>query len=139
MNKFGILTERINKIQSLLPISIVKTVLFQIYLSIALYEQNVFNITQRFLYFCIFQRFPYYILYFCLFNVVFMDKFYYNTPIYKTILLKFLKSTEKYYINRTPVHFRGSAKAVLKRAARLRIAFSTARPTTPKKWFYRLI
>ena len=39
-----------------------------------------------------------------------MDIFYYNTPIYKEILLKFLQSTEKYYVNRTPFHFRRRAK-----------------------------
>ena len=68
-----------------------------------------------------------------------MDIFYYNTPIYKEILLKFLQSTEKYYVNRTPFHFRRRAEAVLRRAARLRKAFSTARPSTPKKWFYTSI
>ena len=68
-----------------------------------------------------------------------MDIFYYNTPIYKEILLKFLQSTEKYYVNRTPFHFRRRAEAVLRRAARLSKAFSTARPSTPKKWFYTSI
>ena len=64
-----------------------------------------------------------------------MDIFYYNTPIYREILLKFLQFTE----NRTPFHFRRRAEAVLRRAARLRKAFSTARPSTPKKWFYTSI
>ena len=68
-----------------------------------------------------------------------MDIFYYNTPIYKEILLKFLQSTEKYYVNRTPFNFRGRAEAVLRRVARLRKAFSTARPSTPKKWFDKSI
>ena len=40
-----------------------------------------------------------------------MEIFYYNTPIYKEILLKFLQSTEKYYVNRTPFNFRGRAEA----------------------------
>ena len=35
MNKFGMQIEKINKIQSPLPISIGKTLLFQIYFSIA--------------------------------------------------------------------------------------------------------
>ena len=35
-----------------------------------------------------------------------MDVFYYNTPIYREILLKFIQFTEKYYVSRTPVHFR---------------------------------
>ena len=35
-----------------------------------------------------------------------MDLFYYNTPIYREILLKFTQFTEKYYVSRTPVHFR---------------------------------
>ena len=68
-----------------------------------------------------------------------MDIFYYNTPIYREILLKFLQFTEKYYVNRTPFHFRRRAEAVLRHAARLRKAFSMARPSTPKKWFYTLI
>ena len=62
-----------------------------------------------------------------------MDIFYYNTPIYKEILLKFLQSTEKYCVNRMPFHFRRCAEAMLRRAARLRNAFTTARPSTPKK------
>ena len=66
-----------------------------------------------------------------------MDIFYYNTPIYKEILLKFLQSTEKYYVNRTPFHFRRRAEAVLRRAARLSKAFSTARPSTSKNGFIR--
>ena len=44
-----------------------------------------------------------------------MDIFYYNTLIYREILLKFLQFTEKYYVNRTPFHFRRSAEAVLRR------------------------
>ena len=68
-----------------------------------------------------------------------MKIFYYNTPIYKEILLKFLQSTEKYYVNRTPFHFRRRVEAVLRRAARLRKAINTARPSTPKKWFYTSI
>ena len=68
-----------------------------------------------------------------------MDIFYYNTPIYKEILLKFLESTEKNYVNRTPFHFRGRAEVVLRRAARLRKAFSATRPSTPKKGFYTSI
>ena len=67
-----------------------------------------------------------------------MEIFYYNTPIYKEILLqgKFLQSTEKYYVSGTPFHFTGRAEAVLRRAGRLRKAFITARLSTPKKWFY---
>ena len=64
-----------------------------------------------------------------------MDIFYYNTPIYKEILLKFLQSTEKYYVSRTPFQFRRSAEAALRRAARLRNKLSTARPSTPKNGF----
>ena len=66
-----------------------------------------------------------------------MDISYYNTPIYKEILLKFLQSTEKYDVNRTPFHFRDRAEAALRRAARLQKAFSTARPSTPKNGFIR--
>ena len=68
-----------------------------------------------------------------------MDIFYYNTQIYREILLQFLQFTEKYYVNRTPFHFRRRPEAVLKRAACLSKAFSTARPSTPKKWFYKSI
>ena len=68
-----------------------------------------------------------------------MDIFYYNTQIYREILLQFLQFTEKYYVNRTPFHFRRRAEAVLRRAARLSKAFSTARPSTSKKWFYTAI
>ena len=68
-----------------------------------------------------------------------MDIFYYNTPIYRDILLKFLQFTEKYYVNRTPFHFRRRAEAVLRLVARLSKAFSTVRPSTPKKWFYTSI
>ena len=64
-----------------------------------------------------------------------MDISYYNTPIYKEILLKFLQSTEKYDVNRTPFHFRDRAEAALRRAARLQKAFSTARPSTPKNGY----
>ena len=66
-----------------------------------------------------------------------MDIFYYNTPIYREILLKFLQFTEKYYVNRTPFHFIRHAEAVLMRAACLSKAFSTARPSTPKNGFIR--
>ena len=68
-----------------------------------------------------------------------MDIFHYNTPIYEETLLKFLQSTEKYYVNRTLFQFRRRAEAVLRRAARFRKALSTARPSTPKKWFYTSI
>ena len=68
-----------------------------------------------------------------------MEILYYNTPIYKGILLIVLQSTEKYYVNRTPFHFRGGAEAVLRRATRLGKVFSTAHPSTPKKWFYTSI
>ena len=68
-----------------------------------------------------------------------MEMFYYNTPIYKEVILKFLQSTEKSYVNRTPFHFRGRAEAMLRRTARLRKEFNTARPSTPKKWFYTSI
>ena len=62
-----------------------------------------------------------------------MDIFYYNTPIYTKILLQFLQFTEKYYVNRTPFHFRRRAEAVLRCPAQLSEAFSTALPSTPKK------
>ena len=65
--------------------------------------------------------------------------FYYNTPIYREILLQFIQFTEKYYFNRTPFRFRRRTEAVLRRAARLSKAFSMARPSTPKKWFYTSI
>ena len=68
-----------------------------------------------------------------------MDKLYYNTPIYREILPQFLQFTEKYYVNRMPFHFRRRAEAVLRRAAHLSKAFSTARPSTLKKWFYTSI
>ena len=68
-----------------------------------------------------------------------MDIFYYNTQIYRGILLQFLQFTEKYYVNRTLFHFRRRAEAALRRAARLSKAFSTARSGTPKKWFYTSI
>ena len=68
-----------------------------------------------------------------------MDIFFYNTPIYRKMLLQFLQFTEKYYVNRTPFHFRRRAEAVLRRAARLSKAPNTARPSTPKKWFYTSI
>ena len=64
-----------------------------------------------------------------------MDIFYYNTPIYRETLLKFLQFTKKYYVNRTPFHFRRRAEAVLRRAARLSKAFTTTSPSTRKKWF----
>ena len=60
-----------------------------------------------------------------------MEIFYFKTPNYKEILLKFLQSTEKYYVNRTPFQFRRHAEAVLRRAARLRKVISTTRPSTP--------
>ena len=68
-----------------------------------------------------------------------MDIFYENTPIYREMLLKFLQLTEKYYVNRTPFHFRRRPEAVLKRAARLSKVFSTAHPSTPKSWLYTSI
>ena len=64
-----------------------------------------------------------------------MDVFYYNTQIYREILLQFLHFTEKYCVIRTPFYFRRHAEAVLRRAARLSKAFSTDRPSTPKKCF----
>ena len=64
-----------------------------------------------------------------------MDVFYYNTQIYREILLQFLQLTEKYYVHRTPFQFRRRAEAALRRAACLSKAFSTARPSTPKNWF----
>ena len=64
-----------------------------------------------------------------------MDIFYYNTPIYREILLKFLQFTEKYYVNRTPFHFRCCAEAMLRRTACLSKALSTACPSTPKNGF----
>ena len=66
-----------------------------------------------------------------------MDIFCYNTPIYRETLLKFLQFTEKYYVNRTPFHFRRRAEAVLRHAARLSKAFSTACPSTLKHGFIR--
>ena len=66
-----------------------------------------------------------------------MDTFYYNTQIYREILLQFVQFTEKYYVSRTPFHFRRRAEAVLRRAARLSKAFSTARLSTPKNGFIR--
>ena len=125
MNKFGLQIERINKIQSPLPISVDKTLLFLIYVSIAFYKQNFLNITQRF---CIFVY---------LFHVVFMDIFYYNTPIYREVVLHFIQFIEKCQVNRTPFHFRRRAEAVLRRAACLRKAFSTACPSMPKNGFIR--
>ena len=47
-----------------------------------------------------------------------MDIFYYNTPIYRELLLQFILFTEKYYANRTPFRFRRRAEAALRRAAR---------------------
>ena len=66
-----------------------------------------------------------------------MDTFYYNTQIYREILLQFVQFTEKYYVSRTPFHFRRRAEAVLRRAARLSKAFSTVRLSTPKNGFIR--
>ena len=74
-----------------------------------------------------------------LFNVVFTDMFYYNTAIYRETLFKCLLFAEKYYVNRTPFHFRRRVEAVPTCAARFSKAFSTARPSTPKDWFYTLI
>ena len=54
---------------------------------------------------------------------------------YREIPLQLFQFTEKYYINRTPFHFRRRAEAVVKRAARLSKAFSTARPSTTKNGF----
>ena len=68
-----------------------------------------------------------------------MDIFYHNTPIYREIFLPFLQFTSKYYVNKTPFHFRRHAEAVLRLAARLSKAFSAARPSMPKKWFYTSI
>ena len=48
-----------------------------------------------------------------------MDILSYDTPMYKEILLKFLQSTDKYCVNRTPFYFRRRAEAVLGRAAHL--------------------
>ena len=48
-----------------------------------------------------------------------MDIFYYNTPIYREILLNFLQFTDKYYVNRMPFHFRRCAEAFQRRSARL--------------------
>ena len=48
-----------------------------------------------------------------------MDIFYFNTPIYREIILQFLQFMEKYYVNRMPFHFRRCAEAVLRHAARL--------------------
>ena len=50
-----------------------------------------------------------------------MDIFYYNTQIYREILLQFLQFTEK-YVNRTPIHFRRRADVVQKGSARLVLA-----------------
>ena len=72
-----------------------------------------------------------------LINVVFMYIFYYNTQIYWEILLQFLQFTEKYYVIRTPFHFRYHAEAMLRLPARLSKAFSTARPSTSKNDFIR--
>ena len=73
-----------------------------------------------------------------IFDLVFVNILYYNTPIYKEILSQFLQFTEKYYINRTSFHFRHRAEAVLRRAARLSKALGTACPSLPIKWFYTL-
>ena len=68
-----------------------------------------------------------------------MDIFYYNTPIYREILLQFLQFTEKYYVNRRPFNFRRLIEAVLGRAARISKAFSMDHPSTPKKCFFMSI
>ena len=124
MKKFGIQIERSNKIQ--FPISIDKICCFKS-ISQSPFMSRTFLILQRD------SVFAY------LFNAVFRDIFYHNTTIYREILLKFLQFTEKYYINRTPFHFRRLAEAVLRRAARLSKAFSMVRPSTPEKWFYTQI
>ena len=67
---------------------------------------------------------------------MFVNILYYNTSIYKEILLQFLQFTEKCYINRTSFHFRHRAEAVLRSAARLSKALGTACPSLPIKWFY---
>ena len=51
-----------------------------------------------------------------------MDIFYYNTQIYREMLLKFLQFTDKYYVSRTPFHFRRRAEAFQRRSARLVLA-----------------
>ena len=66
-----------------------------------------------------------------------MDILYYNTPIYREILLQFLQFMEKYYVNRMPFHFSHRAEAVLRHAARLSKASNMARPSTPKNGFIR--
>ena len=68
-----------------------------------------------------------------------MDIFYHNTPIYREVVLHFIQFIEKHYVNRTHFHFRRCAEAVLRRAACLWKAFSTACPSMPKKWFYKSI
>ena len=123
MKKFNIQIEQINKVQSPSPFSIDKTFLFLIYFPLAFCEQNFSNVTQRF---CIFA---------CYFNVLFIDTFYYNTPIYGEILFQSPQLTEKFCVNKTPFHFRRRAEAVLRHAARLSNAFSTACLSTPKNWF----
>ena len=70
------------------------------------------------------------------FNLVFVHKLYYNTPIYREILLQFLQFTEKYDINRTPFHFRHRTEAVLRRAASLSKTSGTASPSKSIKMFY---
>ena len=73
-----------------------------------------------------------------IFDLVFVNILYYNTPIYREILLQFLQYTEKYYINRTSLHFRHRAEAVLRPVARLSKALGTACPSLSIKWFYTL-
>ena len=70
----------------------------------------------------------FYLIYLVLVNI-----FYYRTPVYWEMLLQFLQFTEKYHINRMPFHFSRRAEAMLRRAARISKAFSTACPSTPKK------
>ena len=65
--------------------------------------------------------------------------FCYSALVYREILLQFLQFTEKYFINRTPFHFRRRAEAMLRRAARTSKVFSTARPNMPKKKSYTSI
>ena len=49
------------------------------------------------------------VIFFIFFNLVFANILYYNTPIYREILVQFLQFTEKHYINGTPFHLRHRA------------------------------
>ena len=115
MNIFGIQTERIYKIKSPLPITYFLCYLKSIFQSP--FMSRLFLILHRDSIFLLI-----YLLW-CLW-------------IYSIIIPQF---TWKYYVIKTPFHFRRRAEAVLRRAARLSKAFSTARPSTPKKWFYTSI